>query len=95
MLDEWFASTGVVPRIVGELDDSALIKTFAQHGIGVFAAPLAIETQIVRQFDVTRIGTAEGVKARFYAISTERRIKHPAVAMVTERARRDLFAAPA
>ena len=95
VLDEWFASTGVVPRIVGELDDSALIKTFAQHGIGVFAAPLAIETQIVRQFDVTRIGTAEGVKARFYAISTERRIKHPAVAMVTERARRDLFAAPA
>lgn len=95
VLDEWFASIGIVPRIVGELDDSALIKTFAQHGIGVFAAPLAIETEIVRQFDVTRIGIAQGVKARFYAISTERRIKHPAVAMVTERARRDLFAVSA
>jgi LysR family transcriptional activator of nhaA len=93
MLDEWFESLGVVPRIVGELDDSALIKTFAQHGVGAFAAPLAIEAEIVRQFDVARIGTAQGLKARFYAISTERRIKHPAVAMVTERARRELFVA--
>jgi LysR family transcriptional activator of nhaA len=82
-----------VPRIVGELDDSALIETFAQHGVGAFAAPLAIEAQIVRQSDMTRIGTAQGVKARFYAISTERRIKHPAVALVTERARREVFAA--
>jgi LysR family transcriptional activator of nhaA len=41
---------------------------------------------------MTRIGTAQGVKARFYAISTERRIKHPAVALVTERARREVFA---
>jgi LysR family transcriptional activator of nhaA len=93
VLDDWFESMGVVPRIVGELDDSALIKTFAQHGVGAFAAPLAIETEIVHQFDVARIGVAQGVKARFYAISTERRIKHPAVAMVTERARRGLFAA--
>jgi LysR family transcriptional activator of nhaA len=93
VLDDWFESIGVVPRIVGELDDSALIETFAQHGVGAFAAPLAIEAQIVRQSDVTRIGTAQGVKARFYAISTERRIKHPAVAMVTERARREVFAA--
>jgi LysR family transcriptional activator of nhaA len=95
VLDDWFASIGVVPRIVGELDDSALIKTFAQHGIGAFAAPLAIEAEIVRQFGVARIGAARGVKARFYAISTERRIRHPAVAMVADRARRGLFAASA
>lgn len=93
VLDEWFAANGVVPRIIGELDDSALIKTFAQHGVGAFAAPLAIEAEIVRQYGVTRIDTAQGVKARFYAISTERRIKHPAVAMVAECARRGLFAA--
>ena len=84
-----YDATGVFVFPVG----SALIKTFAQHGVGAFAAPLAIEAEIVRQFDVARIGTAQGLKARFYAISTERRIKHPAVAMVTERARRELFVA--
>lgn len=95
VLDDWLEAAGVVPRIVGELDDSALIKTFAQHGVGAFAAPLAIEAEIVRQFDVARIGVATGMKARFYAISTERRIKHPAVAAITEQARSGLFAAAA
>ncbi|MFM7625911.1 MAG: transcriptional activator NhaR [Gammaproteobacteria bacterium] len=95
VLDDWLETTGVVPRIVGELDDSALIKTFGQHGVGVFAAPLAVEAEIVRQFGVARIGVATGVKARFYAISTERRIKHPAVAAITAEARTGLFAAAA
>ena len=95
VLDDWLEAAGVVPRIVGELDDSALIKTFAQHGVGAFAAPLAIETEIVRQFDVARIGVATGMRARFYAISTERRIKHPAVAAITAQARTGLFAASA
>ena len=92
VLDDWLEAAGVVPRIVGELDDSALIKTFGQHGTGVFAAPLAIENEIVEQFGVVRIGIAHGMKARFYAISTERRIKHPAVAAITEQARSGLFA---
>lgn len=91
MLDGWFERFGITPRIVGELDDSALVKTFAQHGVGVFAAPLAIEAEVVRQYGVTPIGRLEGLKARFYAISTERRIKHPAVAMITEAARTELF----
>lgn len=95
VLDDWLEAAGVVPRIVGELDDSALIKTFAQHGVGAFAVPLAIEAEVVRQFDVARIGVATGVRARFYAISTERRIKHPAVAAITEQARSGLFAAAA
>lgn len=91
VLDSWFERLGITPRIVGELDDSALIKTFAQHGVGAFAAPLAIETEIIRQYGVVRIGRIEELKARFFAISTERRIKHPAVAMLTESARTGLF----
>jgi LysR family transcriptional activator of nhaA len=34
----------------------------------------------------------DGVVERFYAISVERRIKHPAVAAVCEAAREQLFA---
>ncbi|MFM2109433.1 MAG: transcriptional activator NhaR [Gammaproteobacteria bacterium] len=91
VLDLWFEKQGITPRIVGELDDSALVKTFAQHGVGAFAIPLAIEKEVTRQYKVSRVGRIEGLKARFYAISTERRIKHPALAMITETARTDLF----
>ncbi|MFZ9667571.1 MAG: transcriptional activator NhaR [Steroidobacteraceae bacterium] len=91
VLESWFERQGVMPRIVGELDDSALLKTFAQHGVGAFAAPLAIEAEILRQYDVVSFGRIAEPKARFYAISTERRIKHPAVAIITAAARTELF----
>lgn len=94
VLEAWFERLGITPRIVGELDDSALIKTFAQHGIGVFAAPLAVEAEVMRQYGVVRIGSVDEIKARFYAISTERRIKHPAVAAITESARSGLVQPP-
>lgn len=91
VLDAWFESQGLQPEVVGEFDDSALIKTFAQQGLGAFAAPLAIEREIVRQFDLAPIGHVPELVARYYAISTERKIKHPAVAALTERARASLF----
>lgn len=94
VLEDWFERCGVTPRIVGELDDSALVKTFAQHGVGAFAVPLAIEAEVTRQYGVVKFGHIDEPKARFYAISTERRIKHPAVAMITENARSELFSLP-
>ena len=91
VLDGWLAAKGLVPGIVGEFDDSALIKTFGQGGAGVFIAPAAIEAEIVSQFGVALIGRTNEMRARFYALSMERRIKHPAVVELTERARFDLF----
>jgi LysR family transcriptional activator of nhaA len=91
MLDEWFEKHGITPTIVAEFDDSALTKTFAQQGVGVFAAPTAIEQEITAQFDVVVVGRTDDLTARFYAISTERRIRHPAVVAITERARSDVF----
>ena len=93
MMDGWLAERKITPRIVAEFDDSALIKTFAQAGAGAFIAPTAIAREIEAQFGVQEIGGIEGVSARFFAISTERRIKHPAVAQITAAARDDLFAA--
>jgi LysR family transcriptional regulator, transcriptional activator of nhaA len=93
VLDTWFEKHGVTPAIVGEFDDTALIKTFAQAGSGVFVAPSAIEEQIRDQYDLVALGRTDEMRAKFYAISTERRIKHPAVAVITEQARSDLFRA--
>lgn len=93
VLDSWFESVGLTPTIVGEFDDSALIKTLAQHGVGVFVAPAAIAGEITEQHGVREIGRLGDLRAKFYAITTERRIKHPAVAMLTTVARNDLFSA--
>lgn len=82
-LEAWLAEHGVKPRSAGEFEDSALAKAFGHAGTGVFAAPTAIEDEVARQYEVTVIGRASAVKQRFYAISLERRIKHPGVAAIS------------
>ena len=91
VLDTWFMQQGITPRIIGEFDDTALAKSFVQGGVGVFAAPSAIAREIVRQYRVGIVGQSDTLKARFYVVSMERRIRHPAVIAVTERARASLF----
>lgn len=80
------------PGIVGEFDDSALLKVFGQAGIGVFAGPAAVEEELVRQYKVQASGRADGVVERDFAISGERRLKHPGVVATSEAARAELFA---
>lgn len=78
-LDHWFDRHGIRPRVVGEFDDSALLKTFGQVGVGAFAAPTVVERDICSQYGVERVGTITDLYERFYAITVERRSKHPGV----------------
>jgi LysR family transcriptional activator of nhaA len=87
----WFDTVGVRPRIVAEIDDSAVLKVFGQGGVGLFAAPTAIEADLISQYGVKAVGRVEAVKERFYAISIERRITHPVVKEITSAARAQLF----
>ena len=91
-LDAWFDRRGVRPTVVGEFDDSALLKVFGQAGAGFFAVPSVIEDEVVRQYQVRTIGATAEVVERFYAISAERRVRHPAVVAICEAARSQLFA---
>ena len=91
MLDQWFERIGVQPIIIGEFDDSALLKVFGQAGEGIFAAPTAIEKEIVDQYNVRLIGRTEQVIERFYAITVERRIKHPTVREISDAAHEGIF----
>jgi LysR family transcriptional activator of nhaA len=91
-LDQWFYAQDVQPTIVGEFDDSALMHVFGEEGVGFFAGPTVIEKEIRRRFHVGVVGRAAGLRQRFYAISVERKLKHPAVVAISESARRDLFA---
>lgn len=88
----WLATQQVHPRIVGEFDDSALMRAFGQGGIGIFPVPALIADQICRQDDMRIIGQAETVQERLYAISVERRLSHPAVLAILQAASQDLFA---
>jgi len=81
-LDQWFDSESVSPKILAEIEDSALIKTFGNAGIGLFVAPTAVETDVQRQYDVHVIGRIEAVRERYYAITARRKLKHPAVTAI-------------
>jgi len=90
-LTRWFDDERIHPRIIGEFEDSALLKAFGRAGAGIFAAPSAIAEQVRRQYGVVAIGRTEAVTEAFYAISVERRLTHPAVVAITSAARKELF----
>ncbi len=90
-LDLWFDNLNIFPHIIGEFDDSALLKVFGQAGDGVFAAPQVIENEIQQQYEVQVIGRSNEIIERFYAISIERIIKHPAIVAISEATRNELF----
>ncbi|MEK8090816.1 transcriptional activator NhaR [Thermithiobacillus plumbiphilus] len=90
-LMQWLDQQGVRPRIVGEFEDSALMTAFGQAGVGVFIAPSVIEADLLRTGELAVIGRSERVRERFYAISAERRLRHPAVVAVSQAARAALF----
>jgi LysR family transcriptional activator of nhaA len=78
-LDAWLAANDLRPVISGEFEDSALMQTFGRTGLGLFPAPSILDAEIAAQFGAVPVGTIPEVREQFYAISNERRIKHPAV----------------
>lgn len=83
-LESWFEQFGVTPRITGEFQDSAQLKSFGEAGFGAFPAVMEIADEIQRQYDVELVGTFDGVIERFYAISVERKVTHPTVVKLLE-----------
>jgi len=78
----WLNTLRIQPQIVGEFDDSALMRAFGQAGVGIFCAPSIITEEVISQHNVTKIGETNEVVERFYAISVERRANHPAVVAI-------------
>lgn len=90
-LDQWCETENIHPSVVGEFEDSALVQVFGQSGMGLFVGPTAIEAEIKRQYGVQVVGRIETIRERFYAISVERKLKHPAVLAISDSARQKLF----
>jgi LysR family transcriptional activator of nhaA len=92
-LDRWLGDERLSPRVVGEFDDSALMKVFAQAGEGYFPAPAIISKEICARYGVREVGRLDEIREAFWLISTERRIQHQEVRAVLEAARGVVFSA--
>jgi len=91
ILDQWLETHSICPRIVGEFQDTALLTMFGQAGDGIFAAPVAIEREVRSRYRVAKLGDLGTTATDYYAISAERKIKHPAATVIAEVARHKLF----
>jgi len=91
-LEQWFSSHAVRPAVLAEFDDPALMNIFGEDGVGIFCGPTVIEADICRRHGVKVISRVKAIRQRFFAISVERRLKHPAVVAICEAARQELFA---
>jgi LysR family transcriptional activator of nhaA len=87
----WLERCDVHPRVVGEFDDSAMMTAFGQSGAGVFFAPTVIATQVSSQYQLVALGQVDSVVEQVYAITTERRMSHPATVAISTLARDKLF----
>lgn len=78
-LDQWFERLGIRPRIVGEFEDSALLKTFGAAGMGIFPAPELVHDELTSRYGVVRLGTCEGIEEHYFAIAAHKKVLHPLV----------------
>ncbi len=92
-LEQWLASQRLYPRVIGEFDDSALIKAFGQAGAGLFVAPTALAAHICEHQRVVAVGCIDSINEQLFAITTERRLTHPAIVAISQVARDEVFGA--
>ncbi len=90
-LERWLNKHQIAPRIVGEFDDTALMKAFGQGGAGIFPASVIIANEIIAQHGVEMIGHTAGLRVRYHAISIERKLTHPAVVAISQAAKQHIF----
>lgn len=90
-LDAWFEANDLRPEIVAELDDLALASVLGEKALGILAAPDVLEKELRQRYALQLVGRARDIRQRFFAISVERKIKHPAVAAICEVAREEIF----
>jgi LysR family transcriptional activator of nhaA len=93
-IDDWFAAEGLSVHVVGEFEDNGVLRAFGEHGHGVFPVRAAMSTEVEEAQNARRLGALDGVRERYYAISLERKIRHPAVVAIVEQARSELDTRP-
>jgi LysR family transcriptional activator of nhaA len=83
-IDRWFAERDLSVRVEGVFDDAGLLRTFGLGGAGLFPVREALAAEVEGFAGVTRVGALSGVTEAYYAITAERRVRHPASVAVVE-----------
>ncbi len=91
-LEQWFEDQHLRPKVVAEVEDSSLGKELAEAGLGVIAMPDVVEDDVQARYQLTPVGRDKTLRQRFYAISVERKLKHPAVVAICDASRKQIFA---
>jgi LysR family transcriptional activator of nhaA len=86
-LDQWSDGHGIRPNVVAEFEDHGLLRAFGQQGTGMIPVPSVLESTYRKQYGLASIRAADGVVVRFFAVSIERRIRHPGVVAICDTAR--------
>jgi LysR family transcriptional activator of nhaA len=90
-IDHWFESHDLRPDLIGEFDDNALLHTFGRAGRGMFPAPSVLAADVFEQLGAVPVGPMSEVTEQIYAISNERKIKHPAIEAILKAMHTDVF----
>ncbi len=86
-MDTWFSKNKIQPHVVAEFDDLALLKVAGEHSLGIIPIPDSVRDEAMRHYNVECLGTADGVVERFYVVSADRQIEHPAIVAIVSGAR--------
>jgi LysR family transcriptional activator of nhaA len=91
-LESWFDAQGLRPRVIGEFEDSALMEVCASGGRGFTVVHTVIDRTALKHYGLRVIAKVKECGSDFFAITAERRVKHPAAMAITEHAYSHLFA---
>jgi LysR family transcriptional activator of nhaA len=86
-VEEWFEQHRLVPDVVAEVEDLAILQHLGHDGVGAFCAPSVVEEEVARTYGVRAVGRLRGARERFWAVSAERQLRHPGVLAVVDAAR--------
>jgi LysR family transcriptional regulator, transcriptional activator of nhaA len=83
-LEHWFESHHIRPRVVAEVEDTALLIDLGAQGLGFIPVYSAVLEEIGRSSRFQRIGIAKGLRMEVFAITAQRRLQHPGVLAMTK-----------
>ncbi len=89
--DAWVRGQNLAIEVAAEVEDDALARPFAAAGHGLLLAPSVLAGDLQKTSGLVHVGDVPGVVSRWYAVTVERRVRHPAVARVLANARGALF----
>lgn len=93
-LDTWFVRKKLQVQVRAEVEDAGVLRVFGGVGRGIFPVRAALRVEVEDLHDAQELGRCDGVLERYFLLSTEQRLEHPALTAIIEGARQGLHAVP-